>query len=431
MLTQAPKGTKDLLPQDAYRFQAVEAVEKRIAERAGYREIRTPVFEHTELFLRGVGDTTDIVQKEMYTFTDKGDRSITLKPEGTAGAVRALVEHSLYAGPLPVKMYYVNNPIFRYEDAAKRAACASITSLACEVLRRGGAFLRRGADLHRRGRIEAGWGWITWSSISIPSAVRNAARFIMKSCARSCLSGWTSLCKTCRGRFEKNPLRILDCKVESLPEAHSRARRACSTACATRARAHFEGLQGDTSTRWASPIPSIPRIVRGLDYYTQVRCFEIVAPDGERRRRPSAAAAATTGWSSSWAARQLPAMGFGMGVERVLMAAGTERRRNPRAAALRRVRGRAWACKRRIPAHEARRPSLRARGREAPRRITPAAASRRSSSMPIRSARRISSSSAATSWPAARSGCATCKQQRRNRNPAGQTRWKYVMKERI
>ena len=115
MLTQAPKGTRDMLPQDAYIWQTIEAVMRRRAALAGFREVRTPVFEHTELFLRGVGDTTDIVQKEMYTFKDKGDRSITLKPEGTAGAVRAFLEGKLFADALPCKMYYLNNPVFRYE----------------------------------------------------------------------------------------------------------------------------------------------------------------------------------------------------------------------------------------------------------------------------------------------------------------------------
>ncbi|NCB34960.1 MAG: histidine--tRNA ligase, partial [Clostridia bacterium] len=115
-MIQAPKGTKDCLPQDSYRFQYVESIMRKHAALSGYREVRTPVFEHTELFLRGVGDTTDIVQKEMYTFNDKGGRSITLKPEGTAGAVRALIEGKLYAQAQPVKMYYINNPIFRYEN---------------------------------------------------------------------------------------------------------------------------------------------------------------------------------------------------------------------------------------------------------------------------------------------------------------------------
>ncbi|MEG0767935.1 MAG: ATP phosphoribosyltransferase regulatory subunit, partial [Clostridia bacterium] len=102
MLTQAPRGTSDVLPADSYRWQVVETVMRREAAMAGYREIRTPIFEHTELFQRGVGDTTDVVQKEMYTFEDKGGRSITLRPEGTAGAVRAMIEGSLYAGVLPV-----------------------------------------------------------------------------------------------------------------------------------------------------------------------------------------------------------------------------------------------------------------------------------------------------------------------------------------
>ena len=115
MLTQAPKGTQDMLPANAYRWQSIEETMRRICALAGYREIRTPMFEHTELFQRGVGDTTDVVQKEMYTFNDKGGRSITLKPEGTAGATRAFIEAHLFAEPMPCKMYYVSCPAFRYE----------------------------------------------------------------------------------------------------------------------------------------------------------------------------------------------------------------------------------------------------------------------------------------------------------------------------
>ena len=107
MLTQAPKGTQDVLPQQSFRWQAVEEIMRQVCALRGYREVRTPVFEHTELFLRGVGDTTDVVQKEMYTFNDKGGRSITLKPEGTAGAARAFLEGKLYQESLPCKMYYI------------------------------------------------------------------------------------------------------------------------------------------------------------------------------------------------------------------------------------------------------------------------------------------------------------------------------------
>ncbi|MBQ6147060.1 MAG: ATP phosphoribosyltransferase regulatory subunit, partial [Clostridia bacterium] len=115
MAYQAPKGTRDVTPAESYRWQYVEDLIRRTTARYGFKEIRTPVIEHTELFLRSVGDTTDVVQKEMYTFNDKGGRSITLKPEGTAGTVRMFVEHGLFAEAMPLKVYYLNCPVFRYE----------------------------------------------------------------------------------------------------------------------------------------------------------------------------------------------------------------------------------------------------------------------------------------------------------------------------
>ena len=118
MEMQAPKGTKDMLPQDAYKWHFVEQTFRDVAKYYGMREIRTPIFEHTELFARGVGDTTDIVQKEMYTFNDKGNRSITLKPEGTAGAGRAFIESRLFNEAQPTKLYYIT-PCFRYENVQK------------------------------------------------------------------------------------------------------------------------------------------------------------------------------------------------------------------------------------------------------------------------------------------------------------------------
>ena len=313
MLTQAPKGTKDLLPQDAYRLQAVEAVEKRIAERAGYREIRTPVFEHTELFLRGVGDTTDIVQKEMYTFTDKGDRSITLKPEGTAGAVRALVEHSLYAGPLPVKMYYVNNPIFRYEapqsgrlrehhqfgcecfGAAEPSCDAELISIAVDVL--------KGLGLDNL--------VVNINSIGCPEC-----RKVYHEKLRTFLSErLDKLCETCRGRFEKNPLRILDCKVESCQKQLEGAPSILDCLCDACA-AHFEGLKANLDAL-GIPYSVDPRIVRGLDYYTRT-VFEI-ARQTENGTQAVCGGGRYDGLVEQIGGPKLPAMGFGMGVERVLM----------------------------------------------------------------------------------------------------------------
>ena len=313
MLTQAPKGTKDLLPQDAYRFQAVEAVEKRIAERAGYREIRTPVFEHTELFLRGVGDTTDIVQKDMYTFTDKGDRSITLKPEGTAGAVRALVEHSLYAGPLPVKMYYVNNPIFRYEapqsgrlrehhqfgcecfGAAEPSCDAELISIAVDVL--------KGLGLDNL--------VVNINSIGCPEC-----RKVYHEKLRAFLSErLDKLCETCRGRFEKNPLRILDCKVESCQKQLEGAPSILDCLCDACA-AHFEGLKANLDAL-GIPYSVDPRIVRGLDYYTRT-VYEI-ARQTENGTQAVCGGGRNDGLVEQIGGPKLPAMGFGMGVERVLM----------------------------------------------------------------------------------------------------------------
>lgn len=115
MQIQAPKGTKDVLPGESYKWQYIEKEMRDLCRLYGINELRTPIIEHTELFMRGVGDTTDIVQKEMYTFKDKGDRSITLKPEGTAGMVRAFLENRLFNEALPQKMYYLNAPVFRYE----------------------------------------------------------------------------------------------------------------------------------------------------------------------------------------------------------------------------------------------------------------------------------------------------------------------------
>ena len=153
MQLKAPKGTQDVLPKESYRWQLIEASMRSICAAAGYREVRTPVFEHTELFLRGVGGTTDIVQKEMYTFLDKGGRSITLKPEGTAGVARSFLENKLFALPLPCKLYYISCPCFRYENpqagrlrefhqhgvevfGAKDASCdAEIIALAMDFLK--------------------------------------------------------------------------------------------------------------------------------------------------------------------------------------------------------------------------------------------------------------------------------------------------------
>ncbi len=313
MLTQAPRGTKDVLPQDSWRWQAAEAVMRRMAARGGYREIRTPVFEHTELFLRGVGDTTDIVQKEMYTFEDKGGRSITLKPEGTAGAVRALVEHSLYAGVLPVKMYYLSAPVFRYEapqngrlrehhqfgvevfGAAEPTCDAEVISLAIHTLEALG---------------------LTGLSVSLNSIGCPECRAVYHARLREFLAGRLDrLCGNCRERFERNPLRVLDCKVDSCQKELEGAPSILDCLCDD-CRSHFERLQA-ALTALEIPFSVDPRIVRGLDYYTRT-VFEILMKT-ENGSLAVCAGGRYDGLVEQLGGPSMPGIGFGMGLERVLM----------------------------------------------------------------------------------------------------------------
>jgi len=313
MLTQAPRGTKDVLPKESERWQALEQIMRDTAARAGYREVRTPVFEHTELFLRGVGDTTDIVQKEMYTFKDKGDRSITLKPEGTAGAVRALIEHNLYADVLPCKMYYLNAPIFRYEapqsgrfrehhqfglecfGAPNPSVDAEIIALAFRMLEGLGV-----TNLS-----------VNINSIGCPKC-RPAYHAKLKEFLGERLSG---LCKTCQERFDRNPLRALDCKEESCQALVKDAPSMLDMLC-EECNDHFHKLQ-DYLSAAGIPYAIDSRIVRGLDYYTKT-VFELIT------KTPHGNLTVCGGGRYDRLVEELggpemPGVGFGMGIERILM----------------------------------------------------------------------------------------------------------------
>ena len=261
MLTQAPKGTKDLLPQDSYRWQTVEALEREFAHQAGYREVRTPVFEHTELFQRGVGDTTDVVQKEMYTFKDKGDRSITLKPEGTAGAVRAFLEANLYAEALPCKMYYLSSPIFRYE-APQSGRLREHHQFGMECF--GGKEASVDAELislayHLMEKLGG-----TNLSVNINSIGCEKCRPAYHQALKDYLGDRVKdMCKDCQSRFERNPLRVLDCKVPACKELVKDAPSMLDMLC-DECKEHFEQLQ--TYLKAANvPYQIDSRIVRGLD----------------------------------------------------------------------------------------------------------------------------------------------------------------------
>ena len=311
MLTQAPKGTVDMLPKDAHRWQSIQENMRRICALAGYREIRTPIFEHTELFQRGVGDTTDVVQKEMYTFNDKGNRSITLKPEGTSGAARALIEAHLYAETLPVKMYYSECPCFRYEKpqagrlrqfhqngvevfGAKDASIdAEIIDLAMKILAANGI-----GDLS-----------LNINSIGCPTC-RKAYHEKLKAYLEPKLG---CLCKTCQERFERNPLRILDCTEDSdkLSGAPAMLDNLCPE-CAE----HFEKLK-KYLTALGLNYKVDPRIVRGLDYYTKT-VFEIITetPGGNLT---VCGGGRYDGLVQELGGPELPGIGFGMGIERMIM----------------------------------------------------------------------------------------------------------------
>ena len=240
MLTQAPRGTRDVLPQDSYRWQYVEEQMRQAAAEAGYREVRTPVFEHTELFLRGVGDTTDIVQKEMYTFQDKGERSITLKPEGTAGAVRCFLESSLYADALPCKMYYLNAPIFRYE-APQSGRLREHHQFGAECF--GAADATTDAELILMAyRLLSGLGVrnlsVRVNSIGCPNC-RPQYHARLKEFIGSHIG---EMCQDCQSRFQRNPLRVLDCKNPKDREIVKNAPSMLDMLC-DECRAHFDELR--------------------------------------------------------------------------------------------------------------------------------------------------------------------------------------------
>ncbi|MBQ8159380.1 MAG: histidine--tRNA ligase [Clostridia bacterium] len=313
MLTQAPRGTKDVLPGGSYKWQYLESKMRKAAAEAGFREVRTPVFEHTELFLRGVGDTTDIVTKEMYTFKDKGDRSITLKPEGTAGAVRAFLESNLYAEPLPCKMYYLAAPVFRYEapqngrlrehhqfgmecfGAKEATADAELILLAYHLLK----------DLGVKNL-----------SVNINSIGCPACRGKYNEALKSFLHEHEGeLCEDCRARMDRNPLRALDCKKEKCQMVVKNAPSLLDW-LDDDCKAHFEELQACLKAE-GIPFQVNPKIVRGLDYYTRT-VFELITntKDGPLT---VCGGGRYDHLVEQLGGPEIPAVGFGMGIERVLM----------------------------------------------------------------------------------------------------------------
>ena len=312
---QAPRGTYDILPPVSGQWQQLERVLREISERYAYQEIRFPMFEPTELFVRGVGETSDVVSKEMYTFQDKGDRSVTLRPEGTASCARALIEHSAYSGQLPVKWYYMG-PMFRYDRPAAG----------------------RYRQFHQFG-IEAFGSQSAWLDAEVITIlVHILEEFGLKDYVLhlnsvgcpTCRERYRQelvdflrplqelLCQDCRQRFEKNPLRVLDCKVPSCQAAITDHPVLIDHLCDNCAE-HYATTK---SALAAVGIPFVQdnRLVRGLDYYTHT-AFEVHLP---RLGANSAVGGGGRydGLVQDCGGPAVPGVGFAMGIERLLLALG-------------------------------------------------------------------------------------------------------------
>lgn len=312
MLTKAPRGTRDILPSAAPQWQYLEEKFRTLCAQYGFHEIRTPSFEHTELFQRGVGDSTDIVRKEMYTFEDHAGRSITLKPEGTASVVRAYLEHKEYAGLNPAKYFY-DTPCFRYEKpqsgrlrefhqfgleifgSYKMTADAEVISLAYDFLTSLGL---QTVALHI-------------NSVGCPAcraSYREALLAYLK-------PHYEELCADCKDRYVRNPMRILDCKVESCRAIVKDAPRMLDYLCED-CRTAFDDLKENLDAL-AIPFVVDADIVRGLDYYTKT-AFEFVT-DGIGAQSTICGGGRYDYLVEELGGPAVPGIGFGLGIERLLL----------------------------------------------------------------------------------------------------------------
>ncbi|ABP66295.1 histidyl-tRNA synthetase [Caldicellulosiruptor saccharolyticus DSM 8903] len=312
MKIQAPKGTKDVLPEESYIWQYVESKFRQICKLYGYQEVRFPTFEYTELFQRGVGETTDIVQKEMYTFLDKGGRSITLRPEGTASVARLFIEHGFASRPMPQRLYYIISA-FRYENtqggryrefhqfgienfgSKSPVTDAEIISLSYNF------FVSLGLD-----NIV-----VNINSIGCPVCRKD----YVKNLKEYFLGYYDKLCPTCKQRLDKNPMRILDCKEDNCKLIAQDAPKPIEYLC-DECKTHFEALKGYLDAAGVC-YKVDPYIVRGLDYYTRT-VFEIVDVVLDKELAICGGGRYDNlieqiGGSST------PGIGFAIGVERLIM----------------------------------------------------------------------------------------------------------------
>jgi len=308
-MIQRPKGTRDILPEESYKWQYIEKKIGNLLGNYGFKEIRVPVFEYTELFQRGVGETTDVVQKEMYTFLDKGDRSITLRPEGTAGAIRAYLENGLASRPSPLKLWYAM-PMYRYENVQK-GRLREFHQIGTELI--GSDSFMADVEVILIGkRIFKELGIdsikVTLNSIGCPKC-RGEYQKILREFIGKNLNEY---CDTCKGRFEKNPMRILDCKEKRCKELNVGAPKMIDYLC-DECKEHFENVKNSLKSQGVEfEIDS--SIVRGLDYYTKT-VFEFV---DEKTGLTVLGGGRYDGLVEELGGVYTPAVGFATGVERLL-----------------------------------------------------------------------------------------------------------------
>lgn len=313
MQVKAPRGTYDIMPDDIDKWHKMEGIIRRTAETFGYAQIRTPIFEHTELFERGVGDTTDIVSKEMYTFQDRSNRSLTLRPENTASCVRAFIEHSVAGGVLPVKWYYMG-PMFRYDrpqagryrqfhqfgvesfGSNNPAMDAEVISLVLEILANLGL---HEYELHL-------------NSVGCAQC-REVYRQKLIDHIRPVKD---KLCADCQARFEKNPLRVLDCKIAACQEAIVDFPHLYEHLCPD-CSDHYRRVRSILTETGIAYLHD-NQLVRGLDYYTNT-AFEVMIPI-IGAQSAVAGGGRYNGLVKECGGPDVPGVGFAMGLERLLLA---------------------------------------------------------------------------------------------------------------
>lgn len=313
MLTTKPRGTNDFLPGEVEEWQYLEAKIRELFALYNYKELRTPIFEHTELFLRSVGETSDIAQKEMYSFEDKGLRHITLRPEGTAGTVRAYLENKLFARPLPQKLYYIG-PMFRY-DQPQAGRYRQFHQFGCEAIGSESPMIDAEVisfALDFFSRLGLDRLAVKLNTVGCDTC-RPAYHEALKAYFEDKKEG---LCPTCQKRLVENPLRVLDCKEEACKALVKDAPKTLDYACQT-CKTHFKKVcdyldaQGDT-------YEIDHTLVRGLDYYTQT-AFEVIMNHVGSRQNAICGGGRYNKLVSECGGEETPAIGFAAGMERILL----------------------------------------------------------------------------------------------------------------